>query len=284
MLTKCFGIVSWLPADQKKRAQREKRLNHLFSQLSEVWPDTDILIITQNWKDFTPVEINNKIIRIDFAKGLGITKARQTLRKEFLKLNYDYIIMFDDDAAISYKTKDDTIKFMQDIDNHKDGFCFIHGEKNKYDSYKSAQLNLCAISRAIYAKEDIPSVEASKEQGYEDSIYACLLHYKYSKNEYTTSANITHTQFQDSGAPSTWNNGQNGNTLAKNTDKIKDYIVEHKDLPNIYLFIKYEILIGRNYDENNWYVKKLIENKKREQALQNERGFDGRRADSFLYF
>lgn len=161
------------------------------------------MIITQNWKDFVPATLKNELIRVDFTEGLGITRARQTLRQEFLKLDYDYVIMLDDDASISYESKEDPIQFMQDIDSHKDGFCFIHGDQNKYDSYKPAQLNLCAISRTIYSKEDIPSVDASKDQGYEDTIYSCLLHYKYPENEYSTTANITHTQLYAVDAPST---------------------------------------------------------------------------------
>ena len=83
MLTKCFGIPSWLPDAEPARSKRKIRINRLLTQLSSLWPDIDILIIAQNWQDFTPVEIPNKLIIKEY-EPLGLLGARKTLREEFL--------------------------------------------------------------------------------------------------------------------------------------------------------------------------------------------------------
>ena len=92
MLKKLFGIPSWLPDKEPDRTQRQGRINRLFKQLNDLWPSIDILVIAQNWQDFKPIKTKNKQI-IKTYEPLGILKARQTLREEFLKLDYDYIIM-----------------------------------------------------------------------------------------------------------------------------------------------------------------------------------------------
>lgn len=237
MLKKCFGIISWLPDKNPDRKLREDRVNRLFSQLNNLWPDIDILVIAQNWQDFKPIETKNNKIILNY-KPLGILQARKTLRREFLKLDYDYIIMFDDDAIIKCDNDHAHIDFMNEVDAHPDGFCFIHGNNSRYHPYIAAQLNLCAISRFIYEKEDIVNVDPQKREGYEDSIYACLLHNKWGKYEFNPPKTIRPIQFNNPNekAPSTWY----GNARAKgslghmnrNTDRIQEYIVAHKELPD----------------------------------------------------
>jgi hypothetical protein len=48
MLKKCFGIPSWLPDKEPDRSLRIERINRLFKQLNDLWPDIDILVIAQN--------------------------------------------------------------------------------------------------------------------------------------------------------------------------------------------------------------------------------------------
>jgi len=100
------------------------------------------------------------------------------LREEFLRLGYDYIIMFDDDAIIKCDDAKAHLDFIKEIDKHPQGFCFIHGQNSKYHPYIGAQLNLCAISRFIYEQEPMVNIDPQKNEGYEDSIFACLLHHK----------------------------------------------------------------------------------------------------------
>ena len=85
MLKKCFGIISWLPNDQKDRLLRKKRLINTLDQLNKLFPNIDILIIAQNWKRINLPEYSNNIIIKKYNK-LGITGARIKLREEFLKI------------------------------------------------------------------------------------------------------------------------------------------------------------------------------------------------------
>ena len=92
--------------------------------------------------------------------------------------------MFDDDAIIKCDDDHAHIDFMQAVDTHPNGFCFVHGKNSKYHPYIGAQLNLCAISRFIYEREPMVDIDPQKNEGYEDTIYACLLHHKYGKLEF----------------------------------------------------------------------------------------------------
>lgn len=236
MSRKVFGIPSWLPDAEPDRTKRKERINHLFKQLNDLWPDIDILVIAQNWQDFEPIKTKNKQI-VKKYNPLGILGARQVLRKEFLTLDYDYIIMLDDDAKI-VSNNNAHIKYMQEIDRHKDGFCFIQAETkaNGFDSYVSAQLNLCAISKYIYQSQPFPDIDPQKNEGFEDSIYACLLHYKYHTHEFIPPKGIRCTQFGDVSVPSTWacSTKRPWNLLTNNTNRIKKYIRDYGDLPKNY--------------------------------------------------
>ena len=232
-MKKVFGIPSWLPDNEPDRTQRAKRINRLFKQLNDLWPEVDILVIAQNWQDFKPIETKNKQI-IKTYEPLGILKARQALREEFLKLDYDYIIMLDDDAIIEF-TSDAPKQYMNEIEKHPHGFCFMPGNNSKYHPYCAAQLNLCAISRFIYEQEPMVPVDPQEDEGYEDSIFACLLYHKYRQYEFKPPLNIKCIQFQNrkEKVPSTWaeNKQRDFNLIAANTNLIQDYIVAHHEFP-----------------------------------------------------
>ena len=261
MLKKCFGIPSWLPEEEPARSLRKERVNRLFKQLNDLWPDIDILVIAQNWKDFVPIETENKQV-IKKYKELGILGARKTLRQEFLKLDYDYIIMMDDDCIVQIDNEQAPIDYMLELDKHPNGFCFIRPSGSvrpsnlKYHPYIGAQLNLCAISKFIYEKEDMVNIDPQKREGYEDSIYACLLHNKWASYEFLAPTTIRPIQFmnREEKAPSTWVSkakaGGNLNYMAINTHKIQDYIIKYKKLPDDYrsLLIKPKVYKGRNTD------------------------------------
>lgn len=262
MLRKCFGIPSWLPDAEPDRTQRAERINRLFKQLNDLWPDIDILVVAQNWQDFKPIETKNKQI-IKKYEPLGILKAREVLRDEFLAGGYDYLIMFDDDAIIKCDNGHAHLDFMKELDKHPNGFCFIHGHNNKYHPYIGAQLNLCAISRFIYQQEPMVPIDAQKNEGYEDTIFACLLHHKWAKYEFIPPATIRPIQFMNSQEkiPSTWANIKRPQSLiAANSNRIQEYIVKYKKFPENY--------------------RSMIEKERRQ--LETEP--DGRKKDCFLYF
>lgn len=231
-MKKCFGIISWLPENEEDRKLRIARVNRFLKQINSFWPDIDILVIAQNWKKFKPVKISNKIIKVSFDSGLGILKARKVLREEFLKLDYDFLIMFDDDTIIEETEEGGAKKYINKIDNQVDGFGFLQ--------YEAAQLSGCAISKEMLKKEDIPNVDPQKGEAFEDCIYSNLLHILYSNKEFKISG-IKCTQFQNPNevAKSTWYDEavQNNKTkfLCQNTAAIIEYLKTYKQVPSNYL-------------------------------------------------
>ena len=235
-MKKCFGIISYFTWDQPERKQRQDRLDRLVKRLSDLWSDIPIMIIAQQWKYYTiEGKCKNKIIRFDYPK-LGILGARHSLRKHFLESEFDYIIMLDDDAIIELDNDNVANEFIEEIDKHPEGFCFIKGNgSSPYVTYNDSQLNLCAISRYIYEKEPIPNIDPQKSEGFEDRIWSLLLHIKYPEKEFDAPTGIRCIHFKNATeqVPSTWSTQQvyNWKQLRNNTVEIEKYIVENKELP-----------------------------------------------------
>ena len=172
----CIGIVSWLPDDADHRKQRITRFKSTLNQLDKAFGDrVDYLFIAQNWQNFKlPKEIENKATIFKYDK-LGILRARKELRKKFLELNYDYLIMSDDDVILEYKDSSVIDDYINALEKHPQGFMFLQ---------YSWSLNLCAISRWIYEREDMVDIDPEKNEGYEDTCFPNLLHYKYPDKEF----------------------------------------------------------------------------------------------------
>lgn len=236
MLNICIGIVSYLPENNSDRAQRINGLNNLLQQLNNFWPNLPIIIISQNWKDFKPVEIKNKIIRFDYAP-LGILKARQTLREKFLETTYDGIILFDDDCHIVNKGKAYQT-YLKEIKKHIDGFAFClyredYGESAYYNPYAPSQLNLCYISKKLFEKANF-IVDPQKQEGYEDRILSSYLHYIYPELEFNIPAGLYHDHFKNVKIqnPSTWANGFHPwEYMNIRTFRIERYLCNFKRFP-----------------------------------------------------
>ena len=197
VLSKVFGIVSWLPNNEPARTLRIERLNRTFKQIYDLFGDVPIIVVAQNWKAYRPPEYLTNI-QIDKEPKLGILLARKTLRKLFLASEYDYLIMCDDDVIIEVDGPLIAQAYMDELNFHPHGFMFLQ--------YDAAQLNLCAISRFIYEKEPMVDIDPQNNEGFEDTIFSNLLHYKYSKYEFKTMHGIRCIQFQNKKekAPSTW--------------------------------------------------------------------------------
>ena len=236
LMNPCFGIVSYFPWDQPERKQRQDRLDRLIKQLGDLYPNIPIMIISQQWKLYNPEKIcKNKLIRFDYPK-LGILKARQELRKRFLESEFNYIIMFDDDAIIEYDNLKVVEDYIEELNKHPEGFCFIKGKgSSPYTDYCDSQLNLCAISRRIYEQEPIPNIDPQKSEAFEDRIWSTLLHYKYSDKEFDAPKGIRciHFKNEKEPVPSTWAGAQKYNWMAMriNTKEIEKHIAEYKELP-----------------------------------------------------
>lgn len=195
-LKACIGIISWFPNKELDRKLRIDRFNRLLKQLEEYFPTTPLLVIAQNWGDYSPkLPKNSKVI--SFENGLGILGARKELFKQFKSTDYNYIVLFDDDAIIK-TTKETCDEYLKIMENNPNGFCFLQ--------YEASQLSGCALSKSIVEKEDMVNVDASKREGYEDTIYAHLLKYKYPTFEFKAPTNIEciHFQNKEEVAPSTW--------------------------------------------------------------------------------
>ena len=195
VLKKCIGIISYLPDIPGHRQRRLVKLRNLLVQLGNLWPDIDILIVAQNWKDFKGPEIPNKIIKVSFSDKLGILEARKVLRAEFLKLDYDYIILMDDDCQITCDNETAHLDYIAEIDKHPTGLCFIHSDNHwhHHDDMARGPLNLCAISRDLFEKEPWVEVKIENNEAMEDDLYVELLYHKYPDIVFNPPATIRHT-------------------------------------------------------------------------------------------
>lgn len=160
----CIGIISYLPDEEESRKVRVQRLKKLLNRLDSNFKDLPILIIAQNWKeDEIPIKSNVKVYKYD---KLGITLARETLRKTFLDdTDYDYIITFDDDFELKCEPMKAKI-YLSYLE--KNPGCMI-----EYENYL---MNFCAISREIYKNNPYNlNIDPEKGTGFEDWVWIALV-------------------------------------------------------------------------------------------------------------
>lgn len=231
-IKKCFGIISWFPDDVKARAQRIARFEQLLKQLNCYWPTTPIMIIAQNWGNYTTPIINNPLI-IHHAGKLGITGARKELRKKFLESDFQFLITLDDDTIIKINSQKDAYDIMLTVDSNRNGFSFRRGPDTIPGTiYGPGHLIFAFISRKILEELDFPDISAADEEGYEDCIYAHLCYYVHPELEFDYPKGIKIDFFEiQRGIPSTWYHNKNFNKIQNNTAKILQYIKENKAMP-----------------------------------------------------
>lgn len=136
----CVGIISYFPNDINLKILRIQRLNQLIKQIDQIF-NIPIMIIAQNWKGISLSEGTTRkpIIIHNYKEGLGINKARQTLREKFLESEFDYLIMLDDDGVL----KGDALggqTYLKAMAAHPDGFCEV----------RQSLLKLFAISKSCF--------------------------------------------------------------------------------------------------------------------------------------
>ena len=246
MTTKTIGIVSWFPQDEPVRGQRMGRFKKLLKQIDFYFPKFPIIVIAQNWNGFTP-SCNNFLYVYKYPQ-LGILRARKELRRRFLELGYDYLIMFDDDAIIECSDDTALTEYFDRMDNNPNGFAFLKRENAtslpSYENpYVDSQLNLCTISRDILLQEDIPEVDPQRNIAYEDRILSMLLHTKYADREFDVPEGLRCTHFRSvtRPLPSTWARDKKikWDILDVNTKALEKYLSEYKCLPsNIWDFLQ----------------------------------------------
>ena len=126
MLTKCFGIISYLPDIEPLRTKRKDKLTNLIKTLDKYFK-LPVVIVAQNWReeDFQ-ITYSAPIKIYSYPQPLGITKARITLREMLLKEDYDYFIYIDDDGNIICNQS--SVKaYLHKIDMHPDMFGLFKG-------------------------------------------------------------------------------------------------------------------------------------------------------------
>ena len=192
-----FGIISWFPDKEPNRTQRINRLNKMLNQLIELFgDDIHFMIIAQNWKDYK-IPSNIKNITIFKYNKLGILGARKTLGKHFLESPYNYLIMCDDDIILKTSPTFSKEYFFEELNKHPRGFVFLN--------YKWS-LTFCAISKWIYKDCPMIDIDPEKNEGYEDTTYSYLLHYKHMDKEFSLKGIefVQHRKVYRSNLKSTW--------------------------------------------------------------------------------
>lgn len=161
-----IGIISWLPDDDDVRKVRLNRLKELIVKCRQNF-ELPIMIIAQNYHGDELKETSwLKMFNYD---KLGITGAREELRKKFLESSYDYIICLDDDFELSSNKNayNEYLRILSKIPN-----CLV-----EYENYL---MNLCAISRWMFEKMDFDtSVSAELGTGFEDWVFISVAKSKY---------------------------------------------------------------------------------------------------------
>lgn len=150
-----IGIVSYFP--DNIREQRINRFNDLINKISEVFPNLDVFIIAQNWKDYLPHSSTNKLICVKYNYKLGILGARNKLRDRFINSNYDYLIMFDDDNII-YGDKVCGDKLIE----------FMHNKEFGIFNWERGQLLGFCISKSLFKTVQYPLQSAESGAVFED--------------------------------------------------------------------------------------------------------------------
>lgn len=147
-IKKVFGIISYFPnEDIELRGECSRIFRELLFNLSELWPDVDIVIIAQNWKGFELPDINNKIVVYHY-NNLDFSAAQKELRRRFLGSDYDYLITMSSNFIIS---STDPQAFLDEIDQHPTGV----GVARRGEGY----LPFLAVSKSIYNQIDFAAPE-----------------------------------------------------------------------------------------------------------------------------
>lgn len=214
-LSKTIGIISYFPDKEPDRTLRIQRFKKLLVRLAELFPNIPKIIIAQNWKEFA-LPGGEPEFQIHSYPRLGIVKARRVLREKFLETAHDYLIMFDDDVIL---VGDDSSEFLRQIDENPDGALIT--------KWEFSQLNLFAISRWMYSREELPDVDPEKDEAFEDVIFTSTLKAKYpTRLKDFVDTNLKDISFKYEGAdkvPSTW-----ANVRRRNWTKLRTKTAEMK--------------------------------------------------------
>ena len=216
MLTKCFGIISYLPEDENFRKIRKERLIKLISNLNTYFK-LPIIILAQNWtEDDLNLIYDNNIYVYNYDRGLGVTRARIYLRDKLLKHNFDAYIFLDDDSEL-VTDRVGVNNYLKEIDNHP----------NMVGKFKGTYMRFLYISNYMLKIMDldfIKNYESIRGEIWEDFAYLKTYERLYPSKFFTFSKKgineISQTSQRDE--YSTWYKSEFGNeqNIMRNTKNI----------------------------------------------------------------
>lgn len=208
-MKKVVGIISYLPDDPEIRSYRFKKLDQLLSKILFLF-GLNIYIESQNWTDdeITKIISKSPTICVHYnEKPLGIVGARKALRTWFLKSEYDYLIMLDDDITVYGR---DSYNYLKQIDENPG--CFIENQ--------GSRLQLFAISKELFKEVDFPDIRPENGDGFEDRIFVETLEQKFPDKKRQFTADI----FEDGEATkdrySTWWKNNDPKEMLAKTESI----------------------------------------------------------------
>ena len=205
----CIGIISYLPNNKLKRYRRLKKLNDLIDSCNNLF-NLPITIIAQNWENDRLQNTTNVNI-IYFKDKLGIVGARKALRDEFLKSNYNYLIMLDDDCELSGDSES-AIKYIKQIELHP-GMCGL---------FSGTVLKLFAISKELFSLVNYGDGNVEDGDFFEDILFVNTIKKKFPNRVFTFNRhNLKQKSNNFNDKDSTWYWGQyNKHDIGDRTRKI----------------------------------------------------------------
>ena len=91
-----IGVISYLPENDLKRRQAR---NQQHEWLKSIFPNHEIVIVAQKYKVTDYID-DNKIKYISFEQGIGPSRARNIILKEFYDSQEDFLLLLDDDCIL----------------------------------------------------------------------------------------------------------------------------------------------------------------------------------------
>ena len=210
-----------MPDEEEVRKIRVERLNNLLDKCRYNLPELPILIVAQNWKG-NEIPVKGNLTVFNYGK-LGITKARDTLRKMFLDTRYDYMICFDDDFEINKSP----ISFSKYIK-------ILNTIPNAFIEYENYIMNLCAMSR--YIAERYPfdeSISAETGTGFEDWIYVSVIKNSDKEHYYNVRNLNLATRPRSELVNDKYSTWQNESVNKEDINQKSSQIIKEKTLKNI---------------------------------------------------
>lgn len=210
-MNKVIGIISWLP-DNAFRSVRLTKLTNLIGKCKEIFEDVPFIIIAQNYTKEDEKHIlqqSSNITLISIKEKLGITDARKYLRNTFLKTDFEYLIMLDDDCELFGDSTSGKLYLKQIDDNPK-----------RFYEFNKTLLKLFAIHKDLFKQVDYEDVSPEKGECFEDRVFVNKLRKLFPNKQYTFKKyTLTERSISTKDVYSTWYTNQDLKEMLKNTEE-----------------------------------------------------------------